>query len=196
MKFLGYLDAPLSTSESDSQQWVGFHGTSFSAACQILADKFRTSNGDEEWLGHGVYFFIEGLNDPVEKATGWAKKRAWERNRKRYDDFAVIRTDIHTAMCLDLDAPEDQAIFESVRASCTERMKKEGISTKTFAMQNDCYLANFAMETLGLDALVRKESILTERFQFKSRLPNCRIMCVKDPVKCIQEKRIIAKGKV
>lgn len=189
---------PLSTTEDNPNRWVGFHGTSLTSARQIVGNNFKTSTSKAEWLGHGVYFFIEGLNEPHTKADGWARKRSWDpENRRRvYHDYAVLETNIETDIHLDLDDVEDQTSFEALRSKCEEKMRDEGMDPAKYAIENDCYLANFAMDTLELDALIRKEAILTERFQLKTRFPNCRIMCVRDPVKCILSNRIVTKGRI
>lgn len=188
----------MSTAEESSCSWVGFHGTSLSSARQIVGGNFKSSTSKAEWLGHGVYFFIQGLSDPHVKADGWARKRSWDTEQKRriYNEYAVLESHLETDIHLDLDEYDDQVMFEALRAKCAEKMKDEGMDPSKFAIENDCYLANFAMDTLGLDALVRKEAILTERYQLRTRFPNCRIMCVRDPVKCIQSNRIVAKGRI
>lgn len=185
----------MSTTDSNSNSWFGYHGTSFNAACHILTSAFRPSVGDSEWLGHGVYFFIEGLNDPFEKAAAWAKQRAHRKGRQLYSDYAVLEAKIETSNHLDLDVHEDQVLFEAIREKCRLKMIEDDCqSDKSY--ENDCYLANFAMDNLGLDAMVRKEAILTESWQVRTRYPNCRIMCLRDPVKCIQSNRIARKGSV
>ncbi|MGT3338122.1 hypothetical protein ACVSUB_13830 [Yersinia enterocolitica] len=187
----------MSDSGSNSNHWVGYHGTSLSSACQILSTGFRNSSGEGEWLGHGVYFFIEGHTDPFVKAIAWAKRRSiLISNRRHSSKYAVLETKIVTTAHLDLDDREDIEIFEKVREKCYERMESERFDVYAPAINNDCFLGNFVMDNLGLDALVRKEAIITGSSEFRTRIPNCRIMCLRNPDKCIQEKRIAKKGTI
>ncbi|RLM27235.1 hypothetical protein BIY29_03160 [Brenneria alni] len=181
---------------SAATEWLGFHGTSLESARGIVHGNYRISTEESEWLGHGAYFFIAGLNEPRTKAMEWAKFRSWDKTTRtrKYARYAVLQSKILTATHLDLDDPDDQRIFEAVREKCTKRMRNEGF--RGLALENDCYLANFAMSYLGLDALVRKEAIQTRVDQPKTRIPNCRIMCVKFPDRCVSEHRIIEKGKI
>jgi len=49
-----------------------YHGTDFASACNILREKkFRTSTGEHQYLGDGVYFF----ESSIQEAQNWAKKK-------------------------------------------------------------------------------------------------------------------------
>lgn len=74
-------------------------------------------------------------------------------------------------------------------------MKQEGYRNAT-ALQNDCFVANFAFEKLNLDALVRREAITSARGQLRARIPNCRIMCLKEPTRCAIQHDIVTKGSI
>lgn len=71
---------------------IGFHGTDVATAEKVLLDPeaFRESDGLDEWLGHGTYFWIGSLR----RARDWA--------RRRHDRPAVIGAVIETRNCLDL----------------------------------------------------------------------------------------------
>jgi len=96
---------------------------------------------------------------------------------------------------LDLDEVEDLIIFNKVRDSLAQRMKREGLRYAA-ALNNDCYVANFALKNLNLDALVRREAITSRRGQLKTRIPNCRIMCLKEPTRCAIKHDIVTKGSI
>lgn len=60
---------------------VGYHGTIKTNAEKILSSKnFIESNNDDEWLGHGIYFFAD-----IENAIKWANERA-----SRYKESAIV----------------------------------------------------------------------------------------------------------
>lgn len=185
----------------DSQsytEWTGYHGTSLRSAEEIVVSNYRISKEDNDWLGSGTYFFIDGFTDPVNSAVQWAKYRSWDREARKhkYRNYAVLKSLIRTESHLDLDDIEDLTIFNRIRASLVSRMKREGYGRSTSALQNDCFVANFALETLKLDALVRREAITSERGQLRARIPNCRIMCLKEPTRCAIKHDIVTKGSV
>lgn len=41
----------------------------------IINDGFKLSQSNEDWLGHGVYFFTDGISDPLKNAIEWSKNR-------------------------------------------------------------------------------------------------------------------------
>ena len=47
---------------------IGYHGTVKTSAEKILSSKeFIESNNDNEWLGHGIYFFAD-IENAIKKA--------------------------------------------------------------------------------------------------------------------------------
>lgn len=70
---------------------IGYHGTSISAANDILDEGFRISENQYDWLGDGVYFFQEA----PQRAWDWALE--WHRN-----EAAVVGAEISTAECINL----------------------------------------------------------------------------------------------
>ena len=187
-------------SQEDSQsytEWTGYHGTSLSSAEEIVVSSYRISKEDNDWLGSGAYFFIDGFTDPIANAEKWARFRSWDgRARKhKYYSYAVLRSLIRTETHLDLDEIEDLKMFNTIRDSLAQRMKKEGYRDAT-ALQNDCFVANFALENLNLDALVRREAITSGRGQLRARIPNCRIMCLREPTRCAIQHDIVTKGSI
>lgn len=70
----------------------GYHGTTAETVGRILAQGFRASRNDYDWLGDGVYFF----QDAPLRAADWAKAHhAPERP-------AVVGAEISLDDCLDL----------------------------------------------------------------------------------------------
>ena len=58
-----------------------YHGTTLEEANSIVnEEKFDPSNGDEHWLGDGIYFF----EDDPDMAREWAKARCYNRKSSRY----------------------------------------------------------------------------------------------------------------
>lgn len=196
-----YLGAILD--ESSPTIWDGYHGTTGQSASAIMSDNYLISAGAKEWLGHGAYFFIDGFPNvnPQVKASAWAKKRTKEfirEHRKHSEIFAVIHSSVQTRMHLDLDDADDREMFTEIRQRWVARLRKERVMCSRVALENDCLLANFAMDELDLDALVSMECILTfeNGFEPTSRHPNCRIMCVRNPSECIISSKMVSSGRV
>lgn len=78
---------------------VGFHGTTRARASRIVnGQPFRPSKNDDDWLGHGIYFWE------------YAPKQAWDWARKRYagsTKIAVVGAMIRLGNCFDLLDPEN-----------------------------------------------------------------------------------------
>ncbi|UXR73366.1 hypothetical protein MUA48_08300 [Staphylococcus sp. IVB6238] len=78
---------------------IGYHGTSREAANLITQNKcFKKSKKEDEWLGHGVYFY-----ELIEKAKWWSEKKK---------DPVVIETPITVSeekfINFDLPSAEDE----------------------------------------------------------------------------------------
>ncbi len=73
----------------------GYHGTDINSCEAILESNYKISEGDQHWLGEGVYFFIEGLStDTINLAKKWAIAEAWDNDNKKYKytELAVIES--------------------------------------------------------------------------------------------------------
>jgi uncharacterized lipoprotein YehR (DUF1307 family) len=78
-----------------THQFKGYHGTSISSAKEIIKSNYDLSIGDKEWLGNGVYFFIEGINSkPDEQAKNWAIAQSWDNTKLKYKykEYCVIKS--------------------------------------------------------------------------------------------------------
>lgn len=84
---------------------VGFHGTRKAAAARLVdGEAFDHSTNDDDWLGHGIYFWE------------YAPQQAWRWAIDRYgeEEAAVVGATIRLGLCLDL---LDPANVELVRAA-------------------------------------------------------------------------------
>jgi hypothetical protein len=50
---------------SEDKIYIGYHGTDASCVESICKEGFRISDKENEWLGHGVYFFTQGISDLI-----------------------------------------------------------------------------------------------------------------------------------
>ncbi|MFN6540598.1 MAG: hypothetical protein RM021_030230 [Nostoc sp. EkiNYC01] len=66
-------------------EYVAYHGTVLSKIDLISnTGKLLPSKNDDDWLGHGVYYFINGLNNPKRSAINWAACVNWDKTRGRF----------------------------------------------------------------------------------------------------------------
>lgn len=175
-------------------QWLGFHGTSAFNAASILNTNFRVSTYENDWLGTGAYFFLEakGLLSPIEKAAEWAKSRA-SKARPRYSALSVLEASIETEIYLDLDDEGHIAALNVIKGEYMEIMKREGKRPTGNRLLDKCAFCNYVMQEHGVEALVRREYIKTAEDEFlvgfDGGVPNCRVMCVRDPTASIKNVR-------
>lgn len=96
---------------------VGFHGTTLETAKRIVSGEttFRVSRNDDDWLGHGIYFWEYA----PQQAWAWARKRYALRTR-----IAVVGAMIRLRNCFDLLEPDNVRTLLAVRTQM-ERDREE-----------------------------------------------------------------------
>jgi hypothetical protein len=102
---------------------VGFHGTSKSVAEKLLGNEpFWVSDNTGDWLGKGVYFW---LNDPV-RALSWAQNKISKFERPSSDEAAVLGAVIDPGNCLDLTTKEGLSWLLLGHDQLAENMRTAG----------------------------------------------------------------------
>jgi hypothetical protein len=170
-------------SSMTSQVIVGFHGTSSESAAQILANAYNESNKKNEWLGHGVYFFVEGVSDPLENATEWARANAWENGSYKYTNFAVIQSDIviFEKKYIDLTNTIGLFRFNAFKEKFFNKIFTNFSISSAKIDEHNCMLFNFAMATLGIQAIKHNlyiKSVRERKFKLRLNVPNTTVLCV------------------
>jgi hypothetical protein len=87
-----------------------FHGTSRQNADAILSDNFKPSDGENQFLGPGVYFFER---QPSE-AERWAKN-------EHPKGWAVLRSVVRYGRCLNLDEQRHSDILTLIVSELRKR---------------------------------------------------------------------------
>lgn len=59
-------------SEKRYLELTGYHGTTPDRAKEILDKGFRVNEGEEDWVGNGIYFFIDGISSAKDMAADWS----------------------------------------------------------------------------------------------------------------------------
>jgi hypothetical protein len=179
----------------------GFHGTDAANVNGIVDNGFRLSLGDEEWLGDGVYFFVDGItSNPQSNATKWSIANAWDNNLKKYTylNYAVIKTiiKVNEANFLDLTTTEGMKVFNYLRNKYVSKIIANGkrLNAKN-ADFKDGHLINNARKKFNfqIDAVKGNFYIkfTNERIHnINFRVPNTTIVAVYDTDNCLEKKYI------
>ncbi|WGL99135.1 hypothetical protein QE177_04435 [Arsenophonus sp. aPb] len=186
---------------------IGYHGTNAENEDMILSGNFRVSTKEDEWLGTGAYFFIDGVSDPEHNASCWAKRHSYDKIRKRYKytQFSVIKANISINNPLNLDSIEGKKVFNYYRDELIGIMKKNNISsTKSFekSLKNDCEVCNYIAKAIGCDAIIRSEYIKLDLWSrkniYNSRIQNCTIISIREPLRSIDKNSltVVQRGRV
>lgn len=90
---------------------IGYHGCDRSVAEKVLRNKshLRESRNPYDWLGPGIYFWV----DSPERGYEWALNQSKRKNSK-IKNPAVIGAFIHPGLCLNLT---DYGVMEEIRAA-------------------------------------------------------------------------------
>lgn len=130
---------------------IGYHGTRRSTA-QDLVDgaPFAASTNDDDWLGHGIYFWE------------YAPQQAWWWARRRYpeNDAAVVGAMIHLGRCFDLLDPANARLLGAAHTKLVAALAAAGQKAPQNANTHkflDCAVFNYMFA--NLDAHYRYESV-------------------------------------
>lgn len=170
----------------------GFHGTRVDAVESIREKGLQPSRGDDEWLGAGTYFFMDGLDDPRVSAFEWARCKLWDKSRAAFDPglVAVIEAviTVEESALFDLREPGNARAFHAVRRRWLAR-KVPSRSTHLARPAEPTYdtaLLNEFKQERGVAGLIGDfyiQFFVRERhFRLDSRIPNVSMLCVTDPL--------------
>lgn len=175
-------------------QLTAHHGTERSIAYKIQREQhFLTSEGDQKWLGDGAYFFE---NNP-EMAREWSEAEGY---KKRYSHYGIVEAQIETEVTslLDLDTPMGREEFHMARLLFTKKLEKESLgiripNSRIFdgKIINDlCCAVSYRVVVQSMFVQLSKD----RKLKVQSRVPNCRVISVREPETCIKSPRVIKGG--
>lgn len=166
----------------------GFHGTLDEKANKILNSKFIHSSKNSEWLGSGVYFFVERKD-----AEWWAKLEAGKPQNK-YSVPTVLSANIVT---------DDEFFYDLDLQRNMDKMRKEArawLQNPNLGFRAD--LSREQLRCLVCNLYARKHGIKVFTFTFPAITTNeigftyskmQRQICVNDD-SCIRNLRKCYKG--
>lgn len=170
---------------------IAYHGTSEESGKKIKQEKiYNPSQGKFEWLGTGVYFFIDSIYSasPIEDAKNWAILQAYDKKIKnyRYNRYAVIENCIEGRLKLwDLSSKVGAEIFNSVKKQVLDQLYKVGKRPK--GQPIDGYIIDFTKKSINIFDFNAVQSNLSIKLTKEERIkdirilqPNCTVLSVRD----------------
>lgn len=130
---------------------VGYHGTKKSTALRIIQGEsvFDPSENEDDWLGHGIYFWEYA----PQQAWLWAQQR--KRSKGWDDEIAVVASMIRLGFCFDLLDPENVKDLGRFHQAYEKGMRENGHPLPVNVMSHkrlNCGVFQFAytyMESQG-----------------------------------------------
>lgn len=166
-----------------------FHGTSLESAKEIEKSSYRESDKEDEWLGRGIYFFVDGISDPLTNAIDWAIAQAWDNTEKinKYDEFAVLKSKVEVDgdRLIDLTTQEGLRNFNGVKSVFLKQIFKDFASDELKEMSveaHSCTMFNFIVSKINAHAVKHNLYIKNKkerRMNLKSNVPNTTVLCVR-----------------
>ena len=180
----------------------GHHGTSVESATKILTSNYELSIGDDEWLGDGVYFFINGVSSKTsDLAQKWAISQSWDNDKKllKYNEYCVIQSNIEVeeSEFLDLTIEDGVEILEYLVDRYKEKINSFGKKIRFI----DGLILNLArgegilpLEVVKGNFYIKFAKERIERINLRTN--NCTICTVYNPSKNIVSNSIIKTGHI
>lgn len=171
--------------------FIGYHGTSEENANTIMDTGFIPSQNHNDWLGHGIYFFIVGISCPKSNAEEWAKNQAWDNDKKchKYKTYSVIQAevDVQKSRLLDLTTTDGLVVFNTIRERLINKLEKHFFVRDRDVNDDDQKICNQAISHLKLELLIGHLYIKNRTQRIKnivSKIPNTTVMLVVKPELC------------
>ncbi|WP_426697717.1 hypothetical protein ACP6EV_06460 [Aeromonas hydrophila] len=174
----------------------GFHGTTEKNADKILESGFQISKNNEDWLGNGVYFFIDGISNPLFSAIEWASNTHGKLN------CAVIESDIliQAKDILDLTTSKGLITYNYLRNKIITRDYSEllhrrdlGIKKRRDIRVDDRIITNKLFSLTNYKAIIHQvyiKTVLQRTLALESSYPNSTVLCIKNPCAIQLSKKI------
>jgi len=172
-------------SSNEPRIYIGYHGTNADHVESIVKNGFYTSDNADEWLGHGIYFFTEGISDPIENAKEWAINQAWDKENKRYryKKYAVLKVEVSGEQVLDLRTENGLWVYNEMR-DLLIRQYEATFDKDRNIYEDNCKMSNLIVDAMNLDILINRLYIknrIQRKLRLVSNVPNTTVMVVIKP---------------
>jgi hypothetical protein len=177
--------------------FIGYHGTNSKHVQSILKNNFNISQNADEWIGYGVYFFVDGISCPINNSREWAINQAYHQTD--YTNYSILKATITGENVLDLTTQAGLIAFNTMRQKIIEKHKQYFYRDRNI-YEDDRLICNLIIQAMNLDLLINNLYIKTKIQRMKiiySRIPNVTVMLVVNPNKSIDLSSIeeIEKGR-
>lgn len=163
-----------------------YHGTSREAANDILTNSFNESVKVDEWLGHGIYFFVPGVSDPVENSKQWATAQAWNAEQKvnNYTHMSVLKANVELEAdrVVDITETSGLAAFNEIKEQLFDKIFDNFRFLRDNPSQHNCILFNFVVDTLDAHAVKHNlyiKNVRERKLKLRLHVPNTTVLCVR-----------------
>lgn len=173
--------------ESKEIRYELFHGTDFKYLKSILKEGFKCNPDPQNWLGHGIYFFTEGVTCPRNNAAEWAKNRYYPIGAQ---SISVIQTQmtVKKEKILDLTTLNGLKKYNTTRDIVIEKNKEKLMCRRDLRIKkrkdfriDDQIIMNMVIDWLNVDVVISnlyiKNSIQRD-LELESCLPNSTVVSV------------------
>ena len=165
---------------------IGYHGTDASNHESIKNNNFNVSCNNDDWLGVGVYFFIDGVSCPIENAREWAVNQAYDKSShsNKYEYFVVLKARIVLEKVFDTRSDKALNVFNELRNAILDEHNHR-FTVKNALHENDKIIWDIISALNKFDGIIHNLYIKNKFQRIKkvhSNVPNATVLCVKDNV--------------
>lgn len=181
--------------------FTGYHGTDSAHFLSIFQRNFIPSMGDNHWLGEGIYFFLNGISDPILDAEKWAIAESYNKSspkNPKYHEYNVLEVQIQfqKEKIWDLTGTEGLKQFNYLRDIVYEKVCKDEHRIMDSDIIRDAF-EKYRFEGIKAQFYIQfeKERILG----FFSRIPNTTVLAVKNSEPNIINKetlKVVKRGNI
>lgn len=165
---------------SKENEIIGYHGTDQSRVKSIQENNFNASQKKNEWLGYGVYFFVNGISDPIKNAIEWGKNEAYNKGSYDYETYSVLKAAVSFDRLLDTTTIEGLSVFNTLRDKFIDKYNEKFHRSRDFN-EDDRLMWNLVASHMKLDIVIHNLYIKNKVQRCKkirSNVPNTTVMCV------------------
>jgi hypothetical protein len=168
--------------------YIAYHGTHSSCVELIRSKGVIASENEDDWLGYGSYFFVEGLDAPQQAALDWAMCENWDKAMQLHTTHQVALFEVL------ITAPQERIFDLRDTASMQEfhRWRRSWLHHKLTTMSinesrptkksYDTEFLNEFKSEFGISIIIGNFHIQLsthERyFRLDSRVPNVSVLCL------------------
>lgn len=174
-----------------------FHGTSRDAALLINAQGFNESTKRSEWLGRGIYFFVEGVSDPQANAREWARAQGWDPKAKKfkYSYGAVVKANftVDGDRIIDLTYTEGLRRFIEIKERLLSFIIDKFDTDSVKNNEQTCYVFNLVVDLLKAQAVKNNLYIkphVERTLAMHINIPNTTVFCLRRDAVNIQTQTV------